>query len=336
MEPDDSSSDVLSQSEVERLLAQVAEQDGSLVIYGADGSRKRLTREAVQPYDFRHPVFLSANELRKLRLRHEEFIRALAARMSIHLRLEFGLQMAKLHTITYQKLIESLPNPTHLTLFKVEPLRGICILDINPRLGLTMVERLMGGPGHSVAITRDLSEIEVALLDQIVQVILNEWCNHWASLKELRLTLLGHESNGRFLQTAPHDTVMLGLTMEARLGDCMEQMQIGFPYYTLEPLVRQLGEEIDAEARSQNSCAAGSLKWNRDLDRVSVPVTAGWDNLEIPARELAALKPGDVLQLAPDCANQVRVRLAKTNKFAGTLGTRGKWWAVAINQVLKP
>src|SRR5206468_11899724 len=104
-------------------------------------------------------------------------IRALAARLSIYLRLEFSLQMSKLQTITYRKFAEALPNPTHLSLFKVEPLRGIGVLDIHPRLGLTIVDRLLGGPAHSITSDHDLSEIELALLDQAVHLILAEWCN---------------------------------------------------------------------------------------------------------------------------------------------------------------
>jgi flagellar motor switch protein FliM len=332
---DDPLSEVLSQSEVERLLAQVQEEEGSTIVYKADGSRPRIPKDSVQGYDFRHPVFLSASELRKLRLRHEEFIRALAAKLSIYLRLDCGLQMAKLNTITFQKFTESLANPTHLTLFKVEPLRGICILDVNPRLGLTIVDRLMGGAAHSAAINRDLSELEIALLDQAIQLMLVEWCNHWSTLQELRLVVLGHESNGRFLQTAPHDAVMLALSMEARIGDCMEQIQIGFPYYTLEPLVRKLGEELDAESEPVPNPATAGGRWNRDFESVTVPLTALWDDLEITARDLLNLKPGDVLRLSQEAPTSVKVLLGNVPKFHATLGSRGKNLAVCLNQLIK-
>ncbi len=324
--------DVLSQSEVERLLAQVAEQENTTTVHTAGGEAKKEKWESIQPYDFRHPVFLSPSELRKLRLRHEEYIRALAARLSIHFRIEFGLQMSKLNTITYSKFIESLPNPTHLTLFKVEPLRGICILDINPRLGLTIVDRMMGGPAHSVSLSRDLSEIEVALLDQVIVLMLNEWCSHWTSLKELRLSMLGHESNGRFLQTASHDTVMLGLTMEARLGDCMEQIQIGFPYYTLEPLVRALGEELDAEAKLEEQSQAGSARWNRELEEMPVRVGARWENLRLSVRELSQLKLGDIVRLPEGSVQDVQVGLEGKTKFTGSLGIQNKRWAVCLKK----
>src|SRR5215468_822432 len=202
--------DVLSQSEVERLLAQVTEQEKSApVLQPGPEQATTAPKDSIQPYDFRHPVFLSVAELRRLRMRQEEFTRALAARLSIYLRLEFSLQVSRLETIPYQKFAEGLPNPTHLSLFKVEPLRGIGILAVHPRLGLTIVDRLLGGPAHSISADHDLSEIELALLDQAVQLMLGEWCNNWASVQELRPLLLGHENNGQFLQTAPRDTIML-------------------------------------------------------------------------------------------------------------------------------
>ena len=328
--------EVLSQSEVERLLAQVAQQETNAVVHQTDGGKKSQPKDAIQPYDFRHPVFLSPTELRKLRVQHESFIRSLAARLSIYLRLDFGIQMSQLQTLTYQKFTENLANPCHLTLFKVEPLRGICVLDINLRLGLTIVDRLMGGAGNTVSVNRDLSEIEIALLDQAIQLIIAEWADHWSKIQDLRPLLLGHENNGRFLQTSPPDAVMLALSMEARMGDCVEQIQIGFPYATIEPLIRKLSSELDSQKEISASAGAnGRPKWKRDLDSIEIPVAAELAGLTMTARDLTRLKIGSVLPLSTDFASHVRLRLARMHKFNGRLGTRDKNWAVELTSVLK-
>jgi flagellar motor switch protein FliM len=330
-----SDKEVLSQAEVERLLAQVAEQEGSAVVHQADGTKSSQSQESIQPYDFRYPVFLSPNELRKLRVQHEAIIHALAARFSIYLRLEFGLQMSQLETLPYRKFVDGLANPCHLTLFKVEPLRGICVLEVNPRLGLTIVDRLMGGPGHSVSVNRDLSEIEVALLDQAVQLIISEWCSHWAKIQEVRPVLLGHENSGRFLQTSQPDAVMLVLSMEARMGDCVEQIQIGFPYTTLEPLIRGLSMKLSANGEDLPGAATATKpKWKRDFDDVKVPAAAVSCGLKMSARELANLKVGDVIPLPPDFSSRVQLCLAKAPKFVGRLGTCDERWALELTELL--
>lgn len=333
--PISESEQVLSQSEVESLLVEVARHETVTAGQSAGSAAGNPAQNGVQAFDFGQPVFLSGGELRRLRQRHEQFINALAARLSIYLRMDFGLSLARLETVTYEKFTEALTSPTHLTLFKIEPLRGICVLEMHPRLGLTIVDRLMGGAAQGVNVDHQLSEIEMALHEQAVQVILNEWCGHWGASQELRPVLLGTESSGRFLQTAPPDTVMLLLTLEARLGDCIEQLQVCFPCYTLEPLTRQLNQNFDATAKEAAAPATIPFQWNPQFDEVLVPITAEWQGVELLARAVAELKIGDVLTLDPHCAGQITLRLAGLPKFTGRLGTQADQWAVEVTALLQ-
>ncbi|MEW6302711.1 MAG: FliM/FliN family flagellar motor switch protein [Verrucomicrobiota bacterium] len=283
-----------------------------------------------QPRDFRTPATLPANALRKLRNGHTEYLHALAARLSIYLRMEFGLHLSRLETVPYRKFTEGLANPTHLTAFNVEPLRGVGVLEIHPRLGLTIVDRLMGGPGHSVELDRPLTEIEIVLLDQAVQVILGEWCHHWSRQMELRPTVLGHESSGQFLHTTHPDTPMLVLAIEARMADCREHLQLALAHSALEPLIAKLTEEL--KPATESPATAAGPRWNPGLADMDIPVTAEGPPLTLAAAELAALKPGDFLELPREFAAQIQLRLATAHKFAGRLGTQGGCWAVEIQR----
>jgi Flagellar motor switch protein len=129
-DPTKTTTDFLDQNEIDRLLAQQSE--AQVKKGGVLGAENTTATRKIEPYDFRNPAFLSEAELRRLRLLHEDFLRYPSARLSLYLRMEFGLKMAKLTTVTYSKFTDSLPNPTHISLFKVEPLVGVGILDINP------------------------------------------------------------------------------------------------------------------------------------------------------------------------------------------------------------
>jgi flagellar motor switch protein FliM len=291
----------------------------------------------VQPYDFRNPMLLSPREMRKLRLHQEDFVEALAARLSLHLRLEFSLKLIGLQTVACQKLSASWANPSNLTLFKLEPLRGISILEITPQLGLGMVDRLMGGPGQAGDAAQEMSEIERALLEQTVQLLLEEWCAHWLKIKELKPVILGYETNGRFVQTAPPETIMLAVALEAGMGESTGRIQIGIPFVSMEPLVRQLSRGADTvPAPAPVAAAAPAPRWNKSFDDVNVPVTAEWQGLALTAREVLALKIGDVLQLDPKCLQQINVRLADQPKFQGRPGAVAGQWAVELTQQIRP
>lgn len=327
----------LDQSEIDKLLAQTVPEASAErpVLLGAASARGAGGGAApkIESYDFRHPVFLSEVELRRLRLLHEDFIRYLSARLSLFLRMEFGLKMARLTTLSYEKFTDGLPSPTHICLFKAEPLLGVGVLDINPRLALTMADRLLGGRGHSVKAERYLTEIEVGLLEDVILILLEEWCNQWKVEQDLHPVILGHENNGRFLQTSPKDAIVLALTLEVNFGDCSEQIQIGIPYYTIEPLVKRM------QARRQKEAAFAAVEkqraaWSGAYDHIRIPVRAEWDGFEVPLREIASLRVGDVLELPSSLLQRTRILLNGAAKFAGVVGVENEHVSIQVTQKL--
>lgn len=289
---------------------------------------------AVQPFDFRHPVFLSSGHWRRLRMELDEFAESVAAMLSTYLRLDFALQVGKLQTLSFNEFTAALPTPTQLILFKTDPLRGICIVDVRPSIGLAIVDRLLGGPGQAASLERNLSEMEVALLDQFIEILLGEWCKHWKNLFDFRAQVLGHENNGRFLQTSSGGTMMLLVSIEARLGESLGQIQLVFPYNTIEPLVEKLGQEIQAQPSSVHSPTA-PVRWNKVLDDLPLQLKARWPATKIPTRKILTLKVGDLLELQPEMAERIELCLGKAVKFQGRLGMHGEGRAVQITKILK-
>jgi len=299
-----------------------------VTVLTAQGLRENRKAGDIRVYDFRQSGFLAPSELRRIRQRHEQFVRSLAARLAMFLRLEFTVQLAKLQIVGYLKFTENLPNPTHITLFKVDPLKGVGLLEIPPRLGLSLVDRMLGGSGKMPDTARELSEIEVALVDQVSTLLVSEWCAHWPEMRDLRPAYLGHENNSRFLQTAAAETAMLVITLNAGLGDQLEAIQLAFPYVTVEPLMRLLAPAGLPE--NDVIAATARPKWNSEFDDVRVPVVAEWQGLKLSAGDIAHLKQGNVLMLDPQCAAQVRLNFNRVPKFIGRPGTRAGNWAVEV------
>jgi flagellar motor switch protein FliM len=328
--------DFLDQSEIDRLLAQTVESGTPRQqLIRADGQKSGSEAALkVEPYDFRNPAFLSEVELRRLRLLHEDFIRYLSARLSLYMRMEFGLKMAQLTTVSYSKFTENLPNPTHLSMFKVEPLIGVGILDINPRLALTIADRLLGGRGHSVKADRYLTEIEIALIEDVIMIILEEWCGQWKADQELRPLIIGQENNGRFLQTSPKDAIVLALTLEASFGDCSEQIQIGVPYYTIEPVVKRM--QIRRQKDSSVDQVEKTVSWHAAYDKITIPLRAEWQALELSLREVTSLKVGDVIEMPNSVFADTRILLNGAPKFIGTVGLDTDKVAVQLTRKLPP
>jgi flagellar motor switch protein FliM len=324
----------MSQSEVERLLALVGDSDASGTEINPSGSETQAGQTLLARHDFPQVSSFSAEEMRKLRLRCESFICTLAARLSVHLNLECVVQMSKLETVRFEQFVNTLANPTHLTLFRLDPLRGICLLDIPPRLALTIVDRELGGPAAATDEVRDLTQIEAKLAGKVLAVLLGEWCATWADTLPLRPVQIRCETSGRHLQTSPAEAMMLTLGMETRVAQTIEQIQMAIPQSVLEPLLLKLNSDLKQVEKPEAAQPRTPIKWNAAMNDVPIQLSAHWQGMELTARQILDLKPGDVLPLRPATTSQVQISLDSTPKFSGQLGTSGRQLAIQIVGVL--
>jgi flagellar motor switch protein FliM len=326
---------VISQSEIERLLTQV--ESVAPPAPGADPQApiNLAGRELVRRHDFPRLSHLSAADLRPLRVRHEDLIIAMATSLSIHLGLEVSLKMSKLEALPFHKFTEGLSYPTWLTMLRLHPLAGIGLLDIPPRLGLCMVDRELGGPGRVAEETRQIGKIEERLLSPVIGLIVNEWCAIWSDLMEIQPAVLGHEVNSRYLETSTPETTMLVVGIEVRIAEIVEQMQFAFPHLMLEPLTLKLNTGANGSEKPDAAAKAAPAKWNSLFDELQIEVKAELPEIQLPAGQVAGLKPGDVLSLPPEYMNEVRLRLANHPGFIGTLGASNERRAVKIDKCLK-
>jgi flagellar motor switch protein FliM len=291
------------------------------------------TTASPKPYELSQPTLFTAPELRRLTADYETIRRSCAVRLSLLFRTEFELKLVALETPTFRQFAGRMEQPTHLTLFKVEPLRGIGVLEMTPALALALLDRLMGGPGTADNVTRELTEIEIALLGQVTHLLTEAWCAHWAGWKPLKSTLIGHENDPRYLQTAAPESAMLVANFIAQVGDSTGNIRIALPFATLEPLLQKIRAELKPvvePAPAGPAPAAKPMAWNPALDHVNMPVSAQLPGPQITARELQSLKVGDVLSLAPEAAQQVQLKFSGVPRFQGRVGTRDEHWAVQI------
>ena len=299
-------SQTMSQSEVEKLLALVGGGDTVSADVNSPHSEGGAGQILVSHHDFPQVSSFSADQLRKLRVRREAFIASLMARLSGHLRLECTLQLTKLETVRYQQLVNTFPGPTHLTLFKLEPMVGVCLLDIPSRLALALVDRELGGPGVCEEEARDLTQIEAKLAAKVVGVILGEWASTWADTTQLRPVQVRNETSGRFLQTSSSEAMMLSLGLETKIGQATEQIHFAFPQSLLEPLMQKLNLDLQNVEKAAVAQPVAVIRWNPAFNDVPIQITARWHALEMSARQLSELKLGDVVPSLPRRCAQPR------------------------------
>lgn len=306
------------------------------IIVGSKG-RREVEKSALQieRRDFRNPVLLSESDSRRLRAQHTEFARHLAAKVSAFLRLEFALSLASLTTTTFRRFTEALSEPAHLTLFKLEPLAGLGIVSLPPALGLAITNRMLGGRGGAPLENRALTEIETGLLEDFLHMIVEGWCRQWQDLPDPRPLLVGHETNGKFLQTSPPAANMLVVSLEASLGDLPpEALQIAMPYAALEGSIKKTPAQRPKEARPAPVFDKAAFARRAAYAGISLPAVADWLLGDVSLRDILHLRTGDVLELPTETLAQTRINLTGEPLFIGTAGVRDGRVAVRLDRRL--
>ena len=288
------------------------------------------SRTTVQRYDFTNPVILTELDLQRIKSRIEKFAYYLGGHLSMFLRKELNVSLSSFESTTYSEYTKSLPEPTCLRLFKLEQLHGVCLLELNPKLAISIVEVLLGGQGHAISQARDLTDIEKALIDDVVDVITDEYTRQWEDVIKLDASIIGRESTGRFLQTSPKDSLMLIVKFEASFGEVSGNITLAIPYYTLSPLISKL-TSFDPSNPEKKS-GQNSTKWHTCYDTINVPIKAQWDVFEISISEILSLKSGDIIELSKDLIPNTTLRIEGKDCFIGEVGVNGEKTAIKITK----
>jgi flagellar motor switch protein FliM len=300
-------------------------------VFGADGSRlPGIDGTSLKRYDFQNPGLLSAADLRQLAQLHQRYVQNLAARLSTFLRIDCELKLEKVDSAPFAQVMESMAGPTQITMFQIEPLRGVGVVELTPTLGLVMADRLLGGKGRVEDTQRSLSEIEMTLLEDAVHIVIADWARLWqGDNHELVPRILGHETSGRFIQTAAADSTFVTVTATMTLGDLNERLQLAVPFLMIEGVLKKM-----QRPRGLEETKARPLQWRAPFGGINVPVTAEWEVKEIALRDVARMQVGDVIQLPRELIDQTRIRLSGTAEFVGTVGVKDGYVAIQITDRL--
>ena len=264
-----------------------------------------------------------------LKTKSEQFVYYLAGHLSMFLRTEFNLELEDLNADLYKSFISSINSPSCVTLFKLQELNGVGLLDVNSHLSATVVDRILGGRGSTNPEERGLTDIEKALVEDFNLIILEEWCKQWKSIKELNPVVIGTETTGKFLQTSPPHAMMLILTMEASFGDVSGPLRIAVPYYTMEPVLSGILSQANIPAKTKSTI---SPKWHEINDEIPVDISVEWDAFQLSVRDLFNLEVDDIIEMNPEMISKTKVRIEDRTCFVGEIGLEGDQVAYQVNE----
>ena len=324
--------DVMSQAEIDALLAAVSSGEVNTEEIKQEDTRK------IKTYDFKRPDKFSKDQIRTLYMLHESFTRLLNTYLSTHLRTIVNVDVASVEQLTYQEFVQSMANPSVISILGVPPLKGNIIFEVGTDLAFAYIDRVFGGDGNTSVKARVLTDIEDAVMRRFINAAMVNFKEAWANVATINPFLETTESNPQFTQIVTPSEMVVIVTIQAKIGEIEGMMNICIPYLVLEPIMSKLTTTFwVASSISKEDADSRKVELIKEkLSRTKVPFVVEVGEVQITIREFLTLGFGDVLQLNTKVKEDLPCRVGSNAKFYCRPGTFGKKMAVQITRVVEP
>lgn len=318
--------EVLSQDEIDQLLTAISSGE----VETEDLAQPTESRK-IKIYDFKRPDKFSKEQIRTVSVMHETFARLTTTSLSAQLRSLVQVHVASVDQLTYEEFIRSIPNPTTLGVINMDPLKGSAILEIDPAITFSVIDRLFGGQGEGTKVTRDLTDIEQSVMEGIIVRILGNMREAWSQVIDLRPRLGQIETNPQFASIVPPSEMVILVTLETKVGEVEGMMNFCIPYLTIEPIISKLSAQYWYSSVRRGATTENLNILRERLSTIAVPLVVEIGRMDLTVREVLNLRVGDVIRI-PDAHvdSNMSLRVGDRQKFWCKPGQIGSKLAVQV------
>lgn len=321
--------DVLSQDEIDALLSALSTGE-----VNAEDVKNEETKRRVKVYDFRRPDKFSKDQLRTIEFMHENYARLLSTSLATYLRTIVDVHLLSVQQMTYGEFVQSLPSPTIVSVFDLSPL-GQAIMELNPELGLMMVERLLGGKLQLPEKGRELTDIEQTILRRIVYRCLSHLKEAWDNVAEVEAQFERMELNPQFVQVVAPNQMIVLVTLSVKSGENEGFINFCLPDTLLEPVISKLAAHYWLGSSREGITPETFEAVRRRIERTQVEMLVVLGETTLSVGEVTDLQRGDVISLDTRTSGLLDVKVGNKVKFRARPGMVGSKLAVEIAAVVK-
>ncbi len=321
-------SQILSQEEVDALLRGIAGGEIETEIEDIPDP------SAVTLYDLTSQDRIIRGRMPTLEMTNEKFARMFRTTLSSLMRKVISVNSMSINMLKFGEFLKTLPVPTSLHLFRMEPLRGNAIFVMESKIIFTLVDILFGGTGKEFFKVegREFTAIENSLIKKVVLNALVDLEKAWKMLLDVKMVYQRSEINPQFAQIVPLTDVVVVVNFEIEVEYNTGIMSLCIPYASLEPIREKLQAGFQSEQMEIDKVWAERFKQNLTLSKVDIVVELGKANLR--SREVIELKKGDVIPLDRFASDSLFVLVEGMPKFLCVPGISKGSQAVQISHVI--
>jgi flagellar motor switch protein FliM len=343
---------VLSQSEVDALLAAVSEGEvgtpeaggggggsgggGSGSGSGSGGSSRQAEDKVVVTYDLTSQDRIIRGRLPQLEVIYEKFMRSFRVSLSSALRKIASLTLASTDFLKFGEFINTLPMPTCMSVLRFQTLRGSALLVIESKLAYALVDSFFGGADrpYTKIEGKEFTQIELSIVRKVVDLAIEDLEQAWSSVEKIGCSFVRTEVNPQFVGIVPPTDVVIASTFDVELENANGTVTIVIPYATIEPIKQKLSIGFQVESDQTDKKLWTTIIQDQLLEtEMNIKVNLGETAIQL--KDLMNLKIGDVIPLDQDASGEFDIQVEEVRKFKGYYGIHHGTVAMQVTRVIE-
>lgn len=306
---------ILSQDEVDALLKGISGGD-------IEEPEEQLEDEDLEysSYDFTQQERIVQVKMPAMEAINDVFLRSTRTSISGTLRRILDITPVPMELERFGAFVRTLPVPSSLQIFKMDPFRGHALFVIEPKLVFAFVESFLGGTGsRNVRIEgRDFTGIEQRLIQRIVNLLLQDLEKAWHTLQPIRIKHVRSEINPQFAKICQPEDVVIINRYEVDMDRAVGSITSCIPLTNLESVKQKLMTTFTKEQSDEDISLQQILREN--IRNVPVDLKVELGHTIISAGDILNLEKGDIIQLDKRKEELMPAFISGVRKYMGSPG----------------
>ncbi|MFQ6008942.1 MAG: flagellar motor switch protein FliM [Candidatus Zixiibacteriota bacterium] len=320
---------ILSQEEIDDLLKTVSSSEGQSAEESADSRKVR----SIVTYDFRHPNRVSKDQIRTLENLHDNFAGHYGSTLSTIMRTVVDVDLVSVDQITYSEFIMSLVAPSCTYTFEATPLETVNLVDFNPTLTFSFIDRMFGGNGKILETERELTGIERTVMGRLAAKLYRDLERSWENIVPIKIEQKSFETNPQFIQVVPQGETVVVVSFQIKLFQSTGLLTICYPYVSLEPIMPKLSAQNWIDATKKKNLESDRQINLQNLTGIEADISAVLLHTTLKLGDFLELKAGDIVSSEKKKETPMDIYVGARKKFTARPGLLGKKRAFQVEQV---
>jgi flagellar motor switch protein FliM len=320
---------ILSQNEIDALLSGV--EEGKV-----DTTPERKDNSGIKSFDFSNQDLIIRGRMLTLETLNDHFCRLIRNTLSSELRREIDVAPQGIQMVKFGEFIKTVPVPSSLHVFKMEPLRGHALMVMESKLVFTLLDIFFGGTGKTryKVEGRDFTAIETKFITRLVAMVMGDLQKAWQTIHPITIQYVRGEINSQFVRIVHPSDLVIVMPYVVELDQVKGTMNVCIPYAVVEPIKAMLYSGFQSDRLEADQNWVGRLL--DCLKGTEVEITVDLGQKEIKVRDLLNLKVGDTLVLDKEASDPLIARVQEVPKFLVSPGLYGTNKAAQFERRIKP